>query len=172
MAILVNLSAAFPSIQNAVLTIAYVLGILATALGLLHFVSEQRRGQEGGKRGLLAIIGGMVLTSIVATYQGLTETFFGSGDPAQVLSAVTPGADPVKTVIDVLIYAVVLTGWIFGVRGGWLIASSGNDYQSGKFAKGLVRLGAGVIAVNIVPFLLGLAASVGVEDAATMILRR
>lgn len=169
--VLVNLSETFPAIQRTIIVVAYMLGILASGMGLLHFISQQRRGQEASKLGLFALVGGVLLTGLTATFSGLTETFFGEGNPAQVLSGVAAGTDPTKVLIDVIINTTILMGWAFGVRGAWLIAGAGNEQHAGRFGQGLVRLGAGVIAVNIVPFLLGLASTVGVRDAAEAVLR-
>ncbi len=159
---LVNLSRAFPAVQQAIMISAYVFGLVLIGFGLMRFLREKRKGNTESTSLIMVIVGSLTL-AFTDSMAGVTQMLFAGTNPRQILSSVSAGPNPAKVIMSVVLDFLVLVGWISGLRGLYFISRTGDQYSRDGFARGALHLIAGVILINLTLFASAIANQLGVK---------
>ena len=159
---LVNLSRAFPAVQQAIMISAYVFGLVLVGFGLMRFLREKRKGNTESTSLIMVIVGSLTL-AFTDSMAGVTQMLFAGTNPRQILSSVSAGPNPAKVIMGVVLDFLVLVGWISGLRGLYFISRTGDQYSRDGFARGALHLIAGVILINLTLFASAIANQLGVK---------
>jgi len=159
---------------QALFIITYVIGLITAASGLFSMLNGSNATHamfnHGRMYGGVMVIVGSLLMVMPSVLTILSHSFLGSqANPQAILSTVPQTDNTFRDSVQVILNTLVLFGWFFSVRGMTLLARASSRQEKG-LGRGTTMLIAGVVLSNPVITAIILGASVGAEQAVSIIL--
>jgi len=156
----------FPGIQQLILMVGYLAGLVMSITGLHMWATNGHRGHNGHGTLFLfgLILGGALLMSLITTvtYTG-NSLMASSTDPRIVLGAVAVDREnPGMMILRAATNLAALLGWVAAIRGIYYIAMAGSRKQT-SFSVGFWLLVSAGALTNLGLFMTLSARSLGAD---------
>jgi intracellular multiplication protein IcmC len=154
---LINLSAAYPSITRLIFAMAFLMGLSMTvsALYKLKVYGEMRTmmaSQTNLKEPMMMLLVAAVFMYLPSALDSMLISTYGTSlDQLKPLAYITNDASEFQQGYVALLGLIRIVGLISFIRGWHLIASASQQGRAGQgFGKGLTHILGGLLALNIV----------------------
>jgi hypothetical protein len=151
---LANLTADIAPFWDLILTLSYIGGAIFVVAGLMAMAGSGRQGRGAG-----SVVVGTLLLGLPAIMDAASQTLFNAQAP-RGLSMMGSGGGPGDTFVLFAVRVAQLTGLIGLVKGLSLLRNAG-DGRGGGIAHGATYVTAGILCINIVPFMRAVGGSIG-----------
>jgi hypothetical protein len=138
-----------------IITLAYLVGVAFTVVAAVQAISQKQRFNRS--TAAWTFLAAVLLLNFPTLMDSLSMTVFNQGSE-QALSY-SPPSNPGSVYIQFAAYGIMTVGAIGIARGICLLRDTPN--QAMNMSRGIVHLFGGILAVNIIPFLRGVGATVG-----------
>ncbi len=138
-----------------IITLAYLVGVSFTVVAAVQAISQKNRFNRATAG--WSFLAAVLLLNLPALMDSLSMTVFNQS--SQQSLSYSPPSSPGSVYIQFATYAIMTVGAIGIARGICLMRGTPN--QAMNMSRGIVHLFGGILAVNIIPFLRGIGATVG-----------
>ncbi len=138
-----------------IITLAYLVGVAFTVVAAVQAVSQKQRFNRS--TAAWSFLAAVLLLNLPALMDSLSMTVFNQSSEQSL--SYSPPSHPGSIYIQFATYAIMTVGAVGIARGICLMRDTPN--QAMNMSRGIVHLFGGILAVNIIPFLRGIGATVG-----------
>jgi hypothetical protein len=140
---------------SVIITLAYLVGIAFTVVAAVQAISQKHRFNRS--TAVWSFWSAVLLLNLPTFMDSLSMTVFNQSSEQSL--SYTPPSSPGSIYIQFAVYGIMTVGVIGIARGISLMRDTPN--QAMNMSRAIVHFFGGILAVNIIPFLRGIGATVG-----------
>jgi len=138
-----------------IITLAYLVGVAFTVVAAVQAISHKHRFNRA--TAMWSFWAAVLLLNLPTLMDSLSMTVFNQSSEQSL--SYSPPSHPGAVYLQFAVYGIMTVGAIGIARGICLMRDTPN--QAMNMSRGIVHLFGGILAVNIIPFLRGIGATVG-----------
>ncbi|MDR2503366.1 MAG: hypothetical protein LBD82_03135 [Deltaproteobacteria bacterium] len=146
------------------IVLAYLLGVIFVMVAAAQAINQKHKFSRSTD--LWTFMAAVLLLNLPALMDSLSMTVFNQSSEQSL--SYSPPSSPGSVYLQFAVYGIMTVGVIGITRGICLMRDTPNQAMS--MSRGLIHLFGGILAVNIIPFLRGIGATLG-GDVQTYIAR-
>lgn len=165
-----NIAGSYGSLLSLLEAVAFILGVMSaffTVILMYRAGDVQNRGREQGMAWFWSLLVSVLMFTLPGFINAGARQIFGDKAEANPLAYVTTTSS--GPLLAPLAGALILLGFFFSMRGLWVLRSvgvHGNHVHGASFGKGMTMIVAGILLVNLKPFLSVVASVTGLNVGA------
>ena len=140
---------------SVIITLAYLVGLAFTLVAAVQAISQKHRFNRA--TAFWSFWAAVLLLNLPTLMDSLSMTVFNQSSEQSL--SYSPPSHPGSIYLQFAVYGIMTVGAIGIARGICLLRDTPN--QAMNMGRGIVHLFGGILAVNIIPFLRGIGATVG-----------
>jgi hypothetical protein len=138
-----------------IIMLAYLVGVAFTVVAAVQAISQKHRFNRS--TAMWSFWAAVLLLNLPTFMDSLSMTVFNQSSEQSL--SYSPPSHPGSVYLQFAVYGIMTVGAIGIARGICLMRDTPN--QAMNLSRGIVHLFGGILAVNIIPFLRGIGATVG-----------